>query len=57
MKKLFTLSLVLLAVAALPNCKRCCKKVCAEPTVQQEEKRVSGPLADKEVNWDKEDFK
>jgi hypothetical protein len=62
MKKLLAVVLALGALAVLPECgrKKCCKKECAPqecPTVvAQNDQRVSGPLSEKEVGWDKEDF-
>lgn len=59
MKKFTILALACVAMS-LPAC--CCKKksCCPEPTQQCEEgvveKRVSGPLSEKNVQWDKEDY-
>ncbi|OQA36147.1 MAG: hypothetical protein BWY54_00241 [Candidatus Dependentiae bacterium ADurb.Bin331] len=57
MKKLFVIALALTALTLLPECgrKKCCKQECST-VVAQNEKRVSGPLAEKEAGWSKEDY-
>ena len=64
MKKLMALSFSILALSGLAACGgRCCKKQtpcctkeeCTEQTVEQP-KRISGPVADKEIGWEKEDY-
>ncbi len=59
MKKLSLLALSVGALALLPNCKKSCKKevIVEEQTCSKKEhKRVSGPLSEKEVGWEKNDF-
>ena len=58
MKKLFIIALALTAITLLPECgrrKKCCTQECST-IVAQNEKRISGPLAEKEAGWDKEDY-
>ncbi|MBI2774762.1 hypothetical protein HYX58_02035 [Candidatus Dependentiae bacterium] len=58
MKRLFVIALALSTIAILPECgrKKCCTKECPSNVVAQNEQRTSGPLSEKEVGWDKEDF-
>jgi uncharacterized protein YcfL len=59
MKKYALLLTVALITVALPACRKkqtCCP--CPEQeVVVQKEKRVSGPLSERSVQWDKEDYK
>lgn len=61
MKNMLSLVLVLgLGIVLLPGCgsakKGCCASKCSSKEVTCE-KRVSGPLSDKEVGWTAEDLK
>ncbi len=62
MKKLLSLSLGLFAILNLAGC--CCfkKPTCTQKQQEkncnspEESKRISGPLSEKEVGWEEEDY-
>lgn len=66
MKKILTLSLGLVLVAALPGCGGKKPVIIEEETMQEEKPkavvrtaqnmRVSGPMAEKEIGWDQDDL-
>ena len=59
MKHILTLIMSIIFLATLPAC-WCKNKTCQtkpQKNQQEEEKRISGPLSEKEVGWDEGDLK
>jgi hypothetical protein len=56
MKKMIPLTLSLLVIAGLPACGGKQKPQPVHVEKKQETKRISGPLAEKEVGWEQEDY-
>jgi hypothetical protein len=58
MKKIVASLFALSLLAVLPQCgkKKSCCKIDDNTTVIAQNKRVSGPLAEKEIAWGKEDL-